>query len=368
MKIVSVVGVRPQFVKMAPLAAAINSHNLRKGSHKIRHLIVHTGQHYDMKMSDLFFRELRIPKPKYNLVVGSGTNAYQTGSMLIRLEKVLIKEKPDMVLVYGDTNSTLAGALGAAKLNIPIAHIEAGLRSHRLDMPEEINRILTDHVSKLLFCPTKNAVLNLKKEGITRGVHLVGDLMYDIFRSSAKSANRRKVMSELGIEPKKYILLTIHRKENTDDLKSLHRIIDCLSSVKDRIVFPVHPRTRNVLQKSGKPSNVKNGSIIFIDPVGYLDMLALEKNAKKIITDSGGVQKEAYWFGVPCITIRRETEWVETVKGGRNILAGKDFKKLRALAENGSIPARYLSNGKYDCNKDAARVIIRLLRKQAGLC
>jgi len=361
MKIISIVGARPQFIKLKPIADRL------KGEKGIKHVMVHTGQHYDYEMSKIFFDELSIPKPHYNLKAGSNRQGKQTAIMLERIEKVLIKEKPDMVLVYGDTNSTLAGALGAAKMCIPVAHIEAGLRSYRLDMPEEINRVLTDRISKLLFCPNKNAVQNLKKEGITKGVYLAGDVMYDVFKRSEKAVDRRKIVSMLGLKPKKYILLTIHRKENTDDPKSLRRILDCLSLVREKIVFPVHPRTRNVLQKGKKPHPKRNSNIILVDPVGYLDMLVLEKNAKKIITDSGGVQKEAYWFKVPCVTIRNETEWINTVESGWNILAGKDLKKLRTLAGGRSFSTHLLPK-KYRSNKDAAKVIVQVIKKQAGLC
>lgn len=333
MKIISVVGARPQFIKIAPLIKAWDKHNLEYRTQKIKHILVHTGQHYDLEMSHLFFQELSIPAPDYNLGVGSGSHSYQVGNMLINLEEVLLKEKPDVVLVYGDTNSTLAGALAAAKLQIPVGHIEAGLRSFNRKMPEEINRVLTDHISNYLFCPTKTAVSNLRKEGITKGVYLVGDVMYEIFAKSLSLLKDRGILSKLGLNSKEYFLLTIHRGENTDNARNLRSILTALRQIKERVVFPVHPRTRKVLKKLKWFSPRKFKNISFINPLSYFDMLTLEKNAKKILTDSGGVQKEAYWLKVPCITLRDETEWVETVKGGWNVLVGVDKEKIVATAE-----------------------------------
>jgi len=312
MKIASIIGARPQFIKAKPIIDELR----RK---KIEHILVHTGQHYDYGMSKIFFDELDIPEPNYDLGVGSHTHGKQTALMLEKTEKVLLKEKPDIVTVYGDTNSTLAGALAAVKLSIPVAHIEAGLRSYRLDMPEEVNRVLTDRISNFLFCPTKTAVKNLKNEGIVKGVYLVGDVMYDAFLDSQKLLNKRKILSMLKLKPKEYLLLTIHRQENTDNLENLKSILTASVETKERVVFPIHPRTKKVMKKN-ELGNFEN--LIFIEPVSYLDMLSLEKNAKKILTDSGGIQKEAYWFNIPCITLRNETEWVETVETRWNVLVG----------------------------------------------
>ena len=312
MKIASIIGARPQFIKAKPIIDELR----RK---KIEHILVHTGQHYDYGMSKIFFDELDIPEPNYDLGVGSHTHGKQTALMLEKTEKVLLKEKPDIVTVYGDTNSTLAGALAAVKLSIPVAHIEAGLRSYRLDMPEEVNRVLTDRISNFLFCPTKTAVKNLKNEGIVKGVYLVGDVMYDAFLDSQKLLNKRKILSMLKLKPKEYLLLTIHRQENTDNLENLKSILTASVETKERVVFPIHPRTKKAIKKN-ELGNFEN--LIFIEPVSYLDMLSLEKNAKKILTDSGGIQKEAYWFNIPCITLRNETEWVETVETRWNVLVG----------------------------------------------
>jgi UDP-GlcNAc3NAcA epimerase len=313
MKIVSVVGARPQFIKSAPVSLAIKE----AGFHEY---LVHTGQHYDYGMSKVFFDELGLQEPSINLGVGSGTHAQQTGQMMIGIESVLMAQKPDVVLVYGDTNSTLAGALAAVKLQIKIAHIEAGLRSFNRKMPEEYNRIITDHSSDLLFCPTQTAVDNLAHEGIYDGVHLVGDTMYDaVLKFSSIAMVSSKILQSLRLNSGEYLLATIHRSYNTDNIEALKAIIFAFSKVKATIVFPIHPRTRIAIAtaKLSVNSNVK-----LIDPVGYLDMLMLEKNARIILTDSGGIQKEAYFFKVPCLTLRVETEWVETVISGWNRLVG----------------------------------------------
>lgn len=324
MKIVSVVGTRPQFIKAAPV-----SWELRK-EHK--EILVHTGQHYDYFMSAVFFDELGIPKPDYNLGVGSASHGKQTGEMLIRIEEVLLRERPDWVLVYGDTNSTLAGALAAAKLHIPVAHVEAGLRSFNREMPEEVNRVLTDHVSDLLFCPTETAVRNLAREGITQGVHLVGDTMYDAVLQFAEIARQRStILQDLGLKPKSYLLATVHRPYNTDVPENLRNILAAFAEIEEPIILPVHPRTRQRIVEFGlgnpqsfdyaqDKSATRNPKLI--EPVGYLDMLVLEQNARLILTDSGGMQKEAYFFGVPCVTLRPETEWVETVEAGWNVVVG----------------------------------------------
>jgi UDP-N-acetylglucosamine 2-epimerase len=325
MKITSVVGARPNFVKLAPV-----SRELRK---EFDEVIIHTGQHYNYEMDRIFFDDMGIPAPNYHLGVGSGNHGYQTGEMLRRIEEILLDEKPDAVLVFGDTNSTLAGALAAAKLHIKVAHVEAGLRSYNRRMPEEINRVLVDHCSDLLLCPTRTAVENLKKEGITSGVCLTGDVMVDAQRDCTLIAEKRsRILEELDLKPKGYYLTTIHRAENTDDPQRLKNIVEALEDIGD-VVFPCHPRAEKYLKQLGLWDGLVAQARV-IKPVGYLDMIVLEKNARKILTDSGGVQKEAYLLGVPCITLRDETEWVETVEDGWNILAGADGKKIVELARN----------------------------------
>ena len=319
MKIVSVVGARPQFIKASPV-----SKELRKKHHEI---LIHTGQHYDFELSQLFFDELKIPEPDYNLGVGSASHGEQTGEMLKRIEEVLLKENPDFVLVYGDTNSTLSGALAAVKLHIPVGHVEAGLRSFDKSMPEEVNRVLTDHCSTLLFAPTKTAVENLKKEGITDGVYFTGDVMYDALSECVDSSKNSKILEQLDLKPKNYLLATIHRPSNTDNPINLKNILGAFSEVKETIVFPVHPRTEKFITVHRLDNKIKD-NVILTKPLGYIEFICLEKNAKKILTDSGGVQKGAYWFKVPCITLRDTTEWVETVKDGWNVLVGANKEKI----------------------------------------
>ena len=313
MKIVTVVGARPQFVKAAPVSKALRKRHTE--------VLVHTGQHYDRAMSDLFFEEMDIPWPDHELGVGSGSHGRQTGQMLIGIEEVLLAERPDWVLVYGDTNSTLAGAVAAVKLGIPVAHVEAGLRSFNRAMPEEYNRVLTDHCAGLLFCPTQTAVDLLRAEGITQGVHMVGDVMYDAALQFAEAARQRStILPRLGLEPNAYALATLHRPYNTDDTDRLREVLAALAALEMPVVFPVHPRTQSRLAELRHTQHaIRN--MQFIDPIGYLDMLALEQSAALILTDSGGVQKEAYFFAVPCVTLRPETEWVETVTSGWNRLA-----------------------------------------------
>ena len=324
MKIVTVVGARPQFVKAAAVSRAIREYNRQSDAQPIHEVIVHTGQHYDENMSQVFFDELDIPRPDYNLGVGGGTHGAMTGRMLEQIEHVLMAESPDWLLIYGDTNSTLAGALAASKLHIPVAHVEAGLRSFNMRMPEEVNRILADRVSALLFCPTETAVENLRREGVTEGVHLVGDVMYDaslFYRDMAKE--KSSVLEEMALNKGEYVLVTCHRAENTDNPERMKQIAEALERIAEdiRVVFPLHPRTRKALLELGMLEELeKNVSVV--PPVSFLDMVRLEECAKVIITDSGGVQKEAYFFGVPCVTIRNETEWIETVSCGWNLLAG----------------------------------------------
>lgn len=332
MKILTVVGARPQFIKSAPVSRAI-----RQAGHT-EHL-VHTGQHYDYGMSQVFFDELQIPQPNVNLGVGSGLHGQQTGEMLIQLEAVIRRQKPDWVLVYGDTNSTLAGALAAVKLHVPVAHVEAGLRSFNRQMPEEINRILTDHTSDLLLCPSQSAVDNLENEGITRGVHLVGDVMSDALKFAAEQASQQStILANLKLEEKGFLVATVHRAENTDAPERLRTILDAFNTLDEPVLFPVHPRTRKALQQ-GKYTLASH--VQLIDPVGYLDMVRLMQAARMILTDSGGMQKEAYWLSVPCVTLRDETEWVETVQTGWNILAGSDTAQIVAAVREWRTPEQH---------------------------
>ncbi|MGG1655910.1 non-hydrolyzing UDP-N-acetylglucosamine 2-epimerase [Geobacillus thermopakistaniensis] len=330
MKIATVLGARPQFIKAAPVSRV-----LRK---QYTEVLIHTGQHYDPNMSAIFFEELNIPTPDYYLGVGSGSHGKQTGEMLMKIEEIVMQEKPDYVLVYGDTNSTLAGALVASKLHIPVIHVEAGLRSFNKQMPEEINRIMTDHVSELLFCPTETAVENLRKENITRNVWNVGDVMYDAILYNKELAQRQStILADLSLAEQSYYLITIHRAENTDDPDKLKAILAAFADIDGTKVWPIHPRTRHKLEEYGLDASAIPG-LRLIDPVGYLDMLRLESGAKKIITDSGGVQKEAYFLRVPCVTVREQTEWVETLKGGANILTGTDREKIVAAVHKEVAP------------------------------
>ncbi len=348
MKVVSVVGARPQFVKLSPVSRALRHRHLE--------IIVHTGQHYDFAMSEVFLHDMEIPQPDYNLEVGSGSHGEQTGRMLMGLEGILIKERPDVVLVFGDTNSTLAGALAASKLHIPIAHVEAGLRSFNRDMPEEINRVLTDHVSDRLFCPTETAVRNLAREGITRGVAWVGDVMFDAALYYGNKVDiGASVFRSLQLEPGKYLLATVHRASNTDSPEALRILLDAFAALDEPIVFPIHPRTRRALQDANLTvsSNVRATG-----PVGYLEMLALERHSRMVLTDSGGVQKEAFFFGVPCVTLRTETEWIELVEAGWNRVVGLDRERIVSAVKEwrpaGSRPSLF-GNG------DSSERIVELL-------
>ncbi|HQK57423.1 MAG TPA: UDP-N-acetylglucosamine 2-epimerase (non-hydrolyzing) [Candidatus Syntrophosphaera thermopropionivorans] len=318
MKIAQVVGARPQFIKLAPLSRLVRE--------KHEEIIIHSGQHYDIQMNDVFFQDMLIPAPDYNLDVGSGTQAQQTAEILEALEPVLIDEKPDWVLVYGDTNTTLAGALAAAKLGLKTAHIEAGLRSFNRSMPEELNRIVADHLSDLLFCPTDAAMNNLAKEGLAERAYLVGDIMTDSLKLGLEMAkDNSDILNELTLNPGTFLLLTLHRPYNVDDPKLLSLILSGLNSLKKLIVFPVHPRTRNILCQI-EPEKFNN--IRFIEPLSYLDFLTLMQASEMILTDSGGIQKEAYIIGKLCITLRPETEWIETVKTGWNILLPPQSKEF----------------------------------------
>ena len=319
MKILTVVGARPQFVKAAAVSQAVRS----SYANVVDEVLVHTGQHYDENMSAVFFDELEIPKPRYNLAIAGGNHGAMTGRMLGALEDVLIAEHPDWVLVYGDTNSTLAGVLAAAKLHLPVAHVEAGLRSFNMRMPEEINRIVADRLSNLLFCPTEGAVRNLAMEARTQGVHNVGDVMWDIvLRFKDRARRTSNVLQQHQLIPKGYVLVTCHRAENTDDVVRLNEILSAFAELATRmpVVFPVHPRSRKLIDAFGLSALL--GNVKVIEPQPFLDMLALEQDAAVICTDSGGMQKEAFFLGVPCVTTRDETEWTETVELGANQLAG----------------------------------------------
>ncbi|CAB5084626.1 UDP-2,3-diacetamido-2,3-dideoxy-D-glucuronic acid 2-epimerase (EC [Olavius algarvensis associated proteobacterium Delta 3] len=342
-KIVTVVGARPQFIKAAMVSRAIVKHHERLKTPNIIEEIVHTGQHFDEAMSEIFFKDMGIPEPVVNLNVNSAGHGEMTGRMLIDLEKQFIDRKPDCVLVYGDTNSTLAGALAAAKLHIPVAHVEAGLRSFNKTMPEEINRILTDHVSTFLFCPTRASVDNLKNEGISKNhygkndsqtpvVARIGDVMYDAAIVFGDIAEREStILQDLGLCPREYMLATVHRAENVDHPDRLLNILNAFGKVNFPVLFPVHPRTKNKIADLGINKTLPEvENLQFIDPVSFLDMVKLEKHAKTILTDSGGGQKEAYFHGVPCVTLRDETEWVETVEAGWNTLAGANVEKIVA--------------------------------------
>ena len=314
MKVLSVVGARPEFVQSAPVSRALRAHH--------QEVLVHTGQHYDYRMSQAFFDELGIATPDYNLGVGSGSHGRQTAEILAGLEEVLQTEQPDLVIVRGDTNSTVAGSLAASKLAIPTAHIEAGERSYDRRMPEEINRLVADHLADLHLCASQAAVQRLADEGIVDTVHWVGDVMYDALLQNLPLARERSsIMDSLGLVPQHYALVTVHRAGNTDDPPRLRQIVDALNSVAETVVFPAHPRTQQALASLGAGLS---GRILQIDPVSYFDMLELEENARLIATDSGGVQREAYCLGVPCLTLREKTEWVETVQTGWNLLVGVD--------------------------------------------
>jgi UDP-GlcNAc3NAcA epimerase len=348
MKFVTILGARPQFIKAAPVSNA-----LKQAGH--REFLLHTGQHYDYNMSQVFFDELQLPQPDVNLGIGSGLHGEQTARMLTGIEQVLIQEKPDWVLVYGDTNSTLAGALAAVKLHLPLAHVEAGLRSFNRQMPEEHNRVLADHCADLLLCPTQTAVENLAREGLPGNqagihVHLVGDTMYDAVLQFALLGNQNSsILRDLGIVSGGYLLATVHRQENTDDPLRLESILEGLCRSKWPVIFPVHPRTRARLLEMGLLEKLSGTNLRLIEPQGYLDMLVLERNARQILTDSGGMQKEAFFFSIPCITLRDETEWIETVHSGWNILAGADPSKIEAALDSpppqGKSPPQIFGDG-----------------------
>jgi UDP-GlcNAc3NAcA epimerase len=320
MRIFSVVGARPQFVKLAPLHRAITVRH--------KHIIVHTGQHYDYKMSQSFFEELHIPDPDYNLGVGSGLQGAQTGKMMEELEGVFTKDRPDVVIVYGDTNSTLAAAIVAAKMQLPLVHVEAGLRSYRRGMPEEINRVVTDHLSDLLLCPSPPSVRNLQKEGLTNGVAIVGDVMTECLLSIEATLDD-SIPERLGVRKGEYVLATIHRQENADSRENMGAILDAMCAHHGDVVLPLHPRTAKNITSWGLMDKVKAArNVKVMEPLDFLSFTAMERNAEKIMTDSGGVQKEAYFWGVPCVTVRDETEWIETLEDGWNILTGAHRERI----------------------------------------
>jgi len=334
-KLVTVVGARPQFIKAAAVSRIIRDEH----AGRIQEILVHTGQHYDENMSKVFFEELDIREPKFNLEISGGSHGAMTGRMLEGIEQILLQQRPDWVLVYGDTNSTLAGALAAAKLQIPIAHVEAGLRSFNLRMPEEINRILTDRIASLLFCPTDTAVRNLAAEGITSGVENVGDVMYDValfYRDRARE--RSSILQTLRLPARGFALATCHRAENTDNAACLQEILSGLVQVARQfpVVLPLHPRTRRLIGESGLSEHLS--ALTVTDPLPFLDMIALEQAARLILTDSGGVQKEAFFYSVPCVTMREETEWVETVESGWNQLTGANATRIAEAAYRASRP------------------------------
>jgi UDP-GlcNAc3NAcA epimerase len=367
--ILSIVGARPQFVKAAMVVEAIRAHNRQAKATQICHTLLHTGQHYDRNLSDVFFQQMPLPKPKYNLGVGSGKHGEQTAKLLAGIEDVLLKERPDVVVVYGDTNSTLAGALATSKLGINLAHVEAGLRSFNRAMPEEINRVVTDHLSDLLFCPTDTGIKNLAREGVSRNVYLSGDVMLDaVLNFFAVAEQRSRILQKIGLAPNEYALATVHRAENTDSESNLSDILKFLANVTHTVVFPVHPRTRNRI--AALPSlrilaEKLSDHVLMIDPVSYLDMLALEGHARLVMTDSGGVQKEAYFLGVPCLTLRNETEWIETLNGGWNRLV--DTRSDDAIGvvnslwkRNGQCPATARNLSLFGAGK-ASQVLVRQL-------
>lgn len=324
-KILLILGARPQIIKSAPLI------QLAEKDRDVSMQIVHTGQHYDYEMSKQFFDELRLPDPIVNLNVGSGTHAWQTGKMMIQLEKLLLNEKPHIVVVPGDTNSALAGALAAVKLHIPIAHMESGPRSYNMKIPEEVNRRLTDHISTLLFAPTENCCKNLLKEGINRkSICLVGDTMYDSFLLHFSHASKDKVLDELNLKTEDYAVLTLHRPENVDFPEKLRKIMETMLKIKDLvIVFPVHPRTLKAMKKAGfKKETLEKENIKLVKPMNYHGILKSMKDAKIVFTDSGGMQKEAFWLGTPCVTLRNETEWPETIDLEANVIVGVNPKRI----------------------------------------
>jgi UDP-N-acetylglucosamine 2-epimerase (non-hydrolysing) len=346
-----VIGARPEFIQSSPVIRELIKNN-------IQFQLIHTGQHYDYMMNKIFYDELKIPNPSINLEVGSGSHATQTGEMLKRVEQHLLSSKPSIVVVFGDTNSTLAGALAGVKENIPIGHVESGMRSYDRTMPEEINRVLVDHCSDVLFCSTKSAIQNLKKEGITKNVYFSGDVTIDALRYNEKISDERShILETLDLIENDYYIVTLHRKGNVENNETLKRILNGIVNIDDKIIFPLHPRTRNKLKELRLYDSLKN-KIDLIDPLGYYDFIKLLKNSKKVITDSGGIQKEAYILKKPCITIRNTTEWIETVEDGWNILVG-DNPDLVTRAAKSFIPAKTQSNiFGYNASKKIVKILL----------
>lgn len=331
MKVISVVGARPQFIKAAAVCRALRANH--------EEILVHSGQHYDYAMSDVFFEQLGIPKPDFNLAVGSGAHGRQTGEMMGLLEELFLEQRPDVVLVYGDTNTTLAAGIAAAKVGIPVAHVEAGLRSFNRSMPEEINRVLVDHLSEVLLCPTRTAVANLKSEGVSHGVHLVGDVMLDTARFFAERTDGTEVLDQFGVEPGSYYLATVHRAGTSDSPSRLASVIEAFGDLELPVLWAVHPRTRKNIEEFALTGALEAAdNVRAIPPLSYLETVALLKNARALLTDSGGMQKEAYFFGIPCVTLRDETEWVETVELGWNRLVGTDREAIVSAASTVSRP------------------------------
>lgn len=350
MKVVTLVGARPNFIKMAALSAKLRKH--------FTEIVVHSGQHYDYEMDQVFFDELGILEPDHHLGIGSNTHGRQTGEMLARIEDVLVAEQPELVLVFGDVNTTLAGALAASKLCISVAHVEAGLRSFDRRMPEEVNRVLTDHCSDLLFCPTVTSVANLAVEGITDGVHLTGDVTVDTLRDHAcAAATKSSILQDLNLCSKEYHLATVHRPQITDNIAVLKLIVDAFCEIGS-VVFPCHPRTEICLKQYGLWKELVS-TIDVVRPVGYYDMLVLENNARRILTDSGGVQKEAYFFKVPCVTLRERTEWIETVEDGWNVLVGTNKSAIIRMA-NEFEPATKQTEvlGQGNASRNVCRILV----------
>jgi UDP-GlcNAc3NAcA epimerase len=351
-KVMTIAGTRPQLVKVAAVSRVLRE--------SFEEVLVNTGQHYDYQMAGVFFDELKIPKPDYDLGIGSDTHGRQTGKMLIAVEEVVEREKPDVILVYGDTNSTLAGAIVASKLHIPLVHIEAGLRSYNKKMPEEINRIMTDHVATLLFAPSDLAVENLAQEGIQEGVHQVGDVMYDAVLYNMEIAEQAHSLGKFNLTSGQYILSTIHRAENTDNRERLEAILKAFKALDEKVVLPLHPRTKIKIEVFGLNSILENApKIEIIEPLSYLEMLLLEKHAKAIVTDSGGVQKEAYFAKVPCVTLRDQTEWTETIEAGWNQLVNPltdNLPEILANVESGKPIENLYGDG------EAAKKIIAIMK------
>ena len=353
---VTVIGARPQFIKAAPVSRAVDHLNAASNGARLEETLVHTGQHYDREMSQVFFEELRLRPPHHHLEVGSGSHGEQTGRMLERLEAVLLADRPDLVLVYGDTNSTLAGALAAAKLGIPLAHVEAGARSYRRSMPEEVNRVLTDHVADWLFCATANGASALAREGITTGVHVVGDVMYDAALQHVELARGRStILARLDLTRGPFALMTVHRAENTDDPARFQAILAAATALaRDMpVVWPVHPRARPLLAGTGA---AHCAGLRLLPPVSYLDMLLLCAEARVVLTDSGGVQREAFFVGTPCVTLREETEWVETVETGWNQVVGTEPRAILDAARRAA-PGGQGATGKFGDGRAAERIV-----------